>query len=729
MLAAVNQLFEGEFGDGFQPLAASGEFPDPVFGHPVELLVTDKSAYADTGTHWRRAEARHIARRVLELVDTGAAAPGEIVLLFAAGTDAEWYEEELRARRPADLPRDRTRLLRPAAGRRPALVPAAAAQPLRRPGSRHRARLALRRRLQRRARAPAPRRQPAAALLGLERDLPPDLDERDARLLRAFKQRYERLVAASTRLSLERLCEAIVAEHDYDLAVLARWDGKRRYANLRKLARLARSYEELRGADIEGFVRFVLQQEAVGAKELEAVAEEEGADAVRLLTIHSAKGLEFKVVIVADAGRDRAAPASDEILALSDGRFGFRVADPSRARARRVRLGGGARRAAPRGRGRAPAPLLRRDDARDRPADRLRRDRPGRRAERSTPMGWVLDRLGAGDELADGRPAGRARARRRPLPRASTGSLRTAARGRSRAGAGEAGPARALRGAADDGGSARTHAARARAGARSAAAPGAPALVHGFRRCSSAARTGTTRNASSGCASAMRVHMGPAVEGLGATEIGERGAHRARAARPHRSARSRRPRGAGARRVAGGDRREPRADPRARDRVLRPSSPPASRAPGRGIRRHFTFLHDGVLLHGYLDVFHADGSRALVVDYKTNLLDDLEPAAVVESDYRLQRLVYALGVPANGRGGGRGRLPVPRAARGAGLPVFARAEIPTLEAELSAAIERIQAGDFRPTPSESACTGCPRSTSSAQDRGSTALRGSPQQLR
>src|SRR5204862_1440657 len=47
-----------------------------------------------------------------------------------------------------------------------------------------------------------------------------------------------------------------------------------------------------------------------------------------LLTIHAAKGLEFKVVVVADAGRDRAPPASDEILALSDGRFGFRVADP-----------------------------------------------------------------------------------------------------------------------------------------------------------------------------------------------------------------------------------------------------------------------------------------------------------------------------------------------------------------------------------------------------------------
>ncbi len=99
VLAAVNHVFGEEFGDGYQALAASGDFPDPVFGHPVELLVTDKEAYRDSREHWRRAEARHVARRVRELVDTGAAEPGEIVLLFAAGTDAEWYEEELRALR------------------------------------------------------------------------------------------------------------------------------------------------------------------------------------------------------------------------------------------------------------------------------------------------------------------------------------------------------------------------------------------------------------------------------------------------------------------------------------------------------------------------------------------------------------------------------------------------------------------------------------------------------
>ena len=42
---------------------------------------------------------------------------------------------------------------------------------------------------------------------GIERSLPEPLSRGDERLVRAFKQRYERLVAASARVSLERLCE------------------------------------------------------------------------------------------------------------------------------------------------------------------------------------------------------------------------------------------------------------------------------------------------------------------------------------------------------------------------------------------------------------------------------------------------------------------------------------------------------------------------------------------
>src|SRR3989441_6477087 len=75
-----------------------------------------------------------------------------------------------------------------------------------------------------------------------------------------------------------------------------------------------------------------LEQEAAGVKELEAVAEEEGAGAVRLLTIHAAKGLEFRVVVVADAGRERPRPSGEEIICLPDGRFGFKVVDPSTGR-------------------------------------------------------------------------------------------------------------------------------------------------------------------------------------------------------------------------------------------------------------------------------------------------------------------------------------------------------------------------------------------------------------
>jgi hypothetical protein len=38
---------------------------------------------------------------------------------------------------------------------------------------------------------------------------------------------------------------------------------------------------------------------------------------------------------------------------------------------------------------------------------------------------------------------------------------------------------------------------------------------------------------------------------------------------------------------------------------------------------------------------------------------------------------------------------------------FGRSELGALEAELSEAIDRIRAGEFRPTPSEFVCAGCP----------------------
>ena len=102
----------------------------------------------------------------------------------------------------------------------------------------------------------------------------------------------------------------------------------------------------------------------------------------------------------------------------------------------------------------------------------------------------------------------------------------------------------------------------------------------------------------------------------------------------------------------------------------------------------------------------ADG-RALVVDYKTNSLSEGTPEEIVEADYRLQRLVYAL---ACFRAGAEEVEVVYHFLERPDAVVstsFGREELPALEAELSEAIAAIQAGSFVPTPSEFVCAGCP----------------------
>jgi hypothetical protein len=129
----------------------------------------------------------------------------------------------------------------------------------------------------------------------------------------------------------------------------------------------------------------------------------------------------------------------------------------------------------------------------------------------------------------------------------------------------------------------------------------------------------------------------------------------------------------------------------------------------RGARpeRPFAFEHDGVLLNGRLDVLHREGPRALVLDYKTNTLAEGTPEEIVEADYRLQRLVYALAC----FGAGAEEVEVvyhflerPDAVV---AKTFVRPDLYELEAELSEAIGRIRAGEFVPTPSEFNCAGCP----------------------
>jgi ATP-dependent helicase/nuclease subunit A len=717
VLAAVNHLFGETFGGDYQPLAASAEFADPVFGHPVELLVTDKASFSETSEHWRTGEARRIASRVRELVDSGEADPGEIVVLFAAGTDAERYEEALRRE---GLPTyratgrgyfgqqqvvDLLAYLRLLHNRYDDVaLTTVLASPF--VGVSNDALVLLRRHASRRP-----------LFTALERALPEQLAASDERLLRAFLQRYERLVRASARVGLEALCDRIVSEHDYDLAVLARWDGTRRFANLRKLGRLAREYEAVRGADIEGFVRFVRDQDALGAKELEAVAEEEGGGAVRLLTIHGAKGLEFKVVVVADAGRDVGGPRGpDEIVALSDGRFGFRMVHPTRGDRRAVFGWDDVRQAA--GEQEREERLRLYYVAMTRAIDRLIVSGaidPGRSADRSTPIGWVLERLAAHDSVVE---AGDAPIE---LERGDARFVLTVARHRPDAEVVEDAVGEE---AAEDSELQlqlfdEVVSGRPRLGIELPALAEIPTPpLHDVRRLSYSALAlfercsyrfyaervlGLPRREP---ASGDRASAGA----LAATEIGD-AVHRLLELVPLEAA------VAPARADLDAAVREwyPEVTTVELDRVAglvdaycaSGLAQRLARLTGARPERPFVFEHDGVLIRGRLDVLWREGERALVVDYKSNALEGREPAEIVEAEYGLQRLVYALVCLRGGASEVEVAYQFLERPDDVVSTSFTLDDVAELEQQLSEAIARIREGDFRPTPSEFTCADCP----------------------
>ena len=129
------------------------------------------------------------------------------------------------------------------------------------------------------------------------------------------------------RAGVDELIDRALTRSGYDLGMLALPGGHRRLANVRKLMRLGRDYEREHGPDLRGFVRLAGERAAGRAgssREGEAPVEGEGLDAVRLMTIHRAKGLEFHTVCVADLGRS-ARPPYEVLRVSADGRLGLRL--------------------------------------------------------------------------------------------------------------------------------------------------------------------------------------------------------------------------------------------------------------------------------------------------------------------------------------------------------------------------------------------------------------------
>ena len=346
ILAVVNAAFAPRFGEGFAPLVPGGEAAqrEPAAAPPVELLVTGTQGWDDVdlgelprAARWRHAEARLLAQRVRDLVDAGEAAPEDVVVLMRSTGDLPVYERALqdaglqtlaaggRGYWGRQVVRDLCAWLAALANPHDEeALYGVLASPL--VGVSTDA-LAL---IAEAGKGEAWRLIDAAfgagdpAVVALASRLPDRLPPGDRDRLAAFRDRFVAERELSSRLGLDELLQRAVDASDYDLHVLRLPGGARRLANVNKLLRLAAEHERAHGRDVRGLVDRANAELEADAREADAPVELGEEKAVRLMTIHAAKGLEFPVVCLADLGRGTSndTPA----LLVEDGRVGVRLA-------------------------------------------------------------------------------------------------------------------------------------------------------------------------------------------------------------------------------------------------------------------------------------------------------------------------------------------------------------------------------------------------------------------
>jgi len=309
VLEPLNDWFRGILA-GFEPLQVAVT-PEPTPADPVELVVVEDPARRST----REDEAAEAAAVVRRLHDQEGFGWGEIVMLFRARTGIGLYDAALRAvgvptvliggnvfaehEQVADAlallalvenPHDEEQLVRVLASP----YVAASDDDL----------LALR------------EAAGASGALWDAIDLVP--------ALRAFGADLRALRTRRAGMALGGLVEECLRFRDYELAALGLPDGPARFANLRRLVLMAERYGQVRGSDLRGFLRFMQRAVDLGADPGEAVVVDEQLDAVRLMTVHGAKGREFPAVVFADCSNP-GGTGGPAVLVSQDGtRVGIR---------------------------------------------------------------------------------------------------------------------------------------------------------------------------------------------------------------------------------------------------------------------------------------------------------------------------------------------------------------------------------------------------------------------
>ena len=172
----------------------------------------------------------------------------------------------------------------------------------------------------------------------------------------AVRRLYDRLAGLHRMMAAVPLDEAIQLVFDHlpilELAA-ASLHGEQAVANLLKVKQTAASLSDRPGLTLNGFIELMVTRLDEQPDEAESPLAEDASDAVQILTIHKAKGLEFPIVVLPalhqGSGREKTAPAvvhdwsggiyglsAGSHLTLSYARLQEKLAEREKAERRRV---------------------------------------------------------------------------------------------------------------------------------------------------------------------------------------------------------------------------------------------------------------------------------------------------------------------------------------------------------------------------------------------------------
>ena len=160
-------------------------------------------------------------------------------------------------------------------------------------------------------------------------DPPKGLSDFTRRRLEKLFLLLRSLHARRGRLPLGEFVHAVLGETPFLSAASAAYHGQQTVSNLQKFARMAGAASEGRGMTLREFIGSAIAAMDESRAEGESPLADEHLDAVRILSIHKAKGLEFPVVFVVNLSGTtlRGGEEAPVLFDWSSGRAGLRLGD------------------------------------------------------------------------------------------------------------------------------------------------------------------------------------------------------------------------------------------------------------------------------------------------------------------------------------------------------------------------------------------------------------------